>query len=136
MRFLLQILVILFLSACSDSTDLKVENLVTAKENWLENAYSPDYNFTLEVEWSGTNKPKIFQVSVKDGVSDTEFPGNIGTINGQFEYILESLKNDNLRVDVTYHDSLGYPTVIKVTQSGLIDGGSIIKVSKYVRSKI
>ena len=105
---------------CSQSLDESIEELVTAKNKWIENCDTSNYIAQFEkinLAW-GTGRTDI-STKVKNG-RVTEGFFDFKTI---FNSRLESLQSQNITVKtkIKYHPKYGYPTFFSYDSSRIYD---------------
>lgn len=129
-------------SACTESLEQRVTNLVANKNRWLAQSQGRDYRMTTILENAShmggqekrteIRKGKIKRVEWKNGDIDSVSTGegDARTIRDLFEWIFESLKpGREYDVDATYDPISGYPTRVRSSpKKRLIDAGFTIRV--------
>lgn len=111
--------------------EAQVDEIVTAKNLWLKSSMGKNYSYNITIQWIGKPNPKTYEVTVIDGKSSSTLPPELSTVQSLFKHTFEVIKRKNDNVKVSYDLIYGYPTMIKVIRSGLIDGSSTIKVTDF-----
>lgn len=123
----LKLLLLSFLIAgCGQSLESKVEEIVLAKNRWLEVSNGKDYTYVMEVHGGHTQGQRTIEVT--SGKAATQLPGELTTIKDLFVFAFDALKDPDMDVEVAYSSEYGYPTKIEVEIPNLMDGRTIIIV--------
>ena len=143
MKYLAQILLVIFISGCSDSLEKQTSELVNAKYKWLEAVGNNDYsyNYTRQCLCAFSGKDILIIVKNNKITSATsegiELPTkSFSTIKGHFLKVLELLKtqeNENRETfEVEYDSTYGYPKMLytKMTPH-IFDTNSTEYLSKF-----
>ena len=131
MRNIALITVLVLLTSCGKSMEGQVNDIVKAKDLWLESSQGKDYKYNLSIHWIGSKAPATYYIQVISGVPSKALPQDISTIKGLFNYTFESIKDEKLNVKAIYDSKLGYPLSIKASNPKLIDGSSTITVANF-----
>ena len=139
------IVLILFVTACSESLDDKIGQLVKNKNTWEKNGFGREYSYKISLNYEqwGTDATstvfvkggKVISVLDKDGEDKKVTPHFHITIREHFEAILELLKNNKFQAKIRYNELLGYPLLIQTRITNAFDGNSTISISNLEINK-
>jgi len=138
MKYILQTIALLIITACSPSLDEQVNKLVEGKNKWIKSVTNRNYTYTIKyMPNSKEIKVKVLNGSVVSASHKNGESFNIKylkTMKQHFEFILDMLKKEEregtVALEVEYHETLGYPSSIKINIKRSMHGRSTILISK------
>ncbi len=140
MKYVLQTIILIIITACSPSLDDQVNKLIESKNKWIKSSPNRNYSYTyLHKCFCGFNdKEIIIQVINGKVASATLNSGKdinikaFRTIQQHFEYILVVMKKEgwykNSSIKVKYNEKFGYPSEI-IFNKPVMDGHLFINIS-------
>lgn len=130
MKHIASIIFLVFLTSCGKSMETKIEEMVAAKNKWIEISASKDYSYTMHIKGHHVNATQ--QIDVIAGKAINKPSTELATIKSLFEYAFETIKNTKNEIEITYNSTYGYPSKIEITIPGVISGQSTIIVQDLV----
>ena len=145
MRYIIQLLLIVFVSGCSESLEEQTSKLVNAKNIWLKIANNQNYSFKYKRNCFCAFSGEEVLIKVEGNkvisaeIDGTEVPARTFlTVIGHYKQILELLKRQeregDLTVAIQYDSNYGYPTKI-IVKSSAFDASSTQHLSNLKLQK-
>ena len=132
------------ITGCGPTLDMQIQELVAAKNRWLETGYGSEYTYTyictghcmfrgqeVRIEIRGGKVVSAFLQKEDGSIEKLSQTNSYPTVRQLQEGILEMLKQQeegNMAVTVYYDSELGYPTYLKYSRYGIINGSGEIHI--------
>jgi hypothetical protein len=134
-KFFMKLIIILtfafHLLGCGNSTEAQINEIVSYKNIWLASSQNKDYKYSVTITSPSSDKSRTYVVKVISSKSSLSNLPELATVESLYKYAFSAIQNNDKKVVVKYHQKLGYPLSISVTNSRNMDSSSSIKVADF-----